>query len=254
MRKRFQGDVAIVTGAGSGIGRRVAERLAAEGAAVLLASRTPGPGEAAAAAIRAQGGDAWFLATDVTRADDCARLVAAAQERWGGLGLLVNNAGAAEHAPVAELAEAAWEQALAVNLKAVFLASKAAFPLLAGRRGAIVTVASLAGLIAVPTFGAYAAAKAGAIHLTRVLALEGAPLGVRANAVCPTWIDTPMAEAFFAAGRDPAGRRRRLEARIPLGRLGTVDEVAAAVLFLASAEASFITGVALPVDGGVACR
>src|SRR3954451_22282254 len=135
MSERFAGKVAVVTGAGSGIGRGVAERLAAEGARGLLASRTPPAGEAAAVAIRDQGGEAVFLPTDVTRAEDCARMVAAAVEQWGGLDLLVNNAGAAEHAPVTSLAEDTWERVLAVNLKAVFLGSKAAFPALAARGG-----------------------------------------------------------------------------------------------------------------------
>jgi 3-oxoacyl-[acyl-carrier protein] reductase len=255
MQGRFTGKKAIVTGAGSGIGRRIAERLAAERAAVLLADIDATAGEALEREISQQGGCAAFLGTDVRRGQDCRRMVETAAERWGGLDVLVNSAGVGDGGPMVSLPEAVWDRVMEVNLKGIFLCCQAGLPALAARGGgAIVNVASLAGLVAVPGFGPYAASKAGVIQLTRVIALEGAPQQVRANAVCPVWIDTPLLARYLASAPDAAAARRGLVASVPLGRLGTVDDVASAALYLASDEAAFITGVALPIDGGALCR
>jgi len=251
---RFTGKVAIVTGAASGIGRAVAERLAREGARVLIADRDADNGPDVAAGIHAAGGEAAYLPADVTRYDDCRRMVDETASRWGGLDLLVNNAGVGGGAPVAALEEEAWDHILDVNLKGVYLCSRAGLPALAARGGgAILNVASIAGLIAAPAMGAYAASKAGVMQLTKVLALEGARQNIRANALCPIWVDTPMVRRYVGRAPDPEQTFQGLKARIPLGRIGTVDDVAAAALFLLSDEASFITGVALPLDGGALC-
>jgi 3-oxoacyl-[acyl-carrier protein] reductase len=253
--RRLEGRVAVVTGGASGLGEAIAGCFAAEGAAVVIADVDAAGGERVTSAIAAAGGRACFLATDVTRAAECARAVEGAVARFGRLDVMVNNAGVGEVAPVAEMTEEAWDRVLAVNLKGVFLGSRAAFPVLAaGGGGLILNMASLAGKVPATGIGAYGASKAAVIHLTRILALEGAPQRVRANALCPTWTDTPMVRGFLADQPDPAAARRALEASIPLGRLAAPADVAAAALYLASDEAAFITGVALDVDGGTALR
>jgi NAD(P)-dependent dehydrogenase (short-subunit alcohol dehydrogenase family) len=140
------------------------------------------------------------------------------------------------------------------NLKGLFLCCKAAFPALVARGGGvIINLASLAGMVVSPGMGAYAASKGGVIQLTRVLALEGARHRIRANALCPTWVDTPMVQGYIDAQRDPSLARKEMNRAVPLGRIATVDDVAAAALFLASDEAAFLTGLALPIDGGQLC-
>lgn len=253
MSERFVGKVAIVTGGASGIGRRTAERLAAEGARVVVADRNA---EAAASAAPALGAERGIAVTvDVTDAGQCRAMVQAAVERWGGLDLLVNSAGIGALGAIASLEEAAWDAVLDTNLKGTFLACQAAFPALVDRGGgSIVNLASLAGLKAPPGFAAYAASKAGVIQLTRILAMEGVKQGIRANALCPIWIDTPMVRAHIDRSPDPVAARAQLESMVPMGRMGTPDDVAGVALFLLSDEASFITGVALPIDGGAMCQ
>jgi NAD(P)-dependent dehydrogenase (short-subunit alcohol dehydrogenase family) len=254
MEPRFTGKVAVVTGGASGIGRAIAGRLAAEGAVVIIADRDATRGEAAAEELSTSGAEGTFAELDVTRAADCARVVELAVDRGGGLDLLVCSAGIGAGAPIAMLDEADWDRVLDVNLKGTFLCARAAFPALAARGGgAIVNIASIAGFLAAPGFGAYAASKAGVIQLTRVLALEGAPQNVRANSLCPIWVETPLLQRHLESASHPAIARREMVRRIPLGRIATVDDVAAAALFLASDEAAFITGVALPIDGGALC-
>jgi meso-butanediol dehydrogenase/(S,S)-butanediol dehydrogenase/diacetyl reductase len=246
MSQRFTDRVALITGGAGGIGLGIGRRLAAEGARVLLADTVPPPAEAA-------DFGAAYLATDVTSPGECAAATAEAVGRWGRLDVLVNAAGIGAGARVAELDDATWDRVLAVNLKGAFVMSRAAWPALAARAGAIVNIASLAGLVVRPEMGAYAASKAGLIQLTRVLAVEGAAVGLRANAVCPVWTDTPMLHAFLEHTGHPARTLKLITAGIPAGRVATVEDVAAAVAFLASEEARFITGVALPVDGGASC-
>lgn len=245
--ERFHGKVALVIGAASGIGLAIAARLHQEGACVLAVD--------CAEMIPDLGGDRFtVLRADVTSSEDCRRAVEAAVTRWGGLDLLVNSAGIGGGSTIADLDEERWDAILDVNLKGVVLACRAALPALAERGGgSIVNLASLAGLRSAPGFGPYGASKAGVIHLTRILALEAAPQKIRVNALCPAWIDTPMFHRYVEASGRPEAARRHLGTQIPLGRIGTVDDVAAAALFLASDEAAFITGVALPIDGGAMC-
>ncbi|MGN6700815.1 MAG: SDR family NAD(P)-dependent oxidoreductase [Thermomicrobiales bacterium] len=253
---RLEGKVAVITGAGSGLGRAMAVRFATEGAAVLVADVDEAGGRETVARIGQAGhGIAAFRRVDVTDEDDCAVAVAEAVERWGKLDIMVANAGigGATGKPmhISLLDKADWERVIAVNLTGVFLCSKHAFRAQRQAGGVILITASVAGLEGTPALGAYGPSKAGAIQLMKTLALEGARYNIRCNALCPVWTDTPMVDAFVDAMRaSPEEVRARLAASIPLGRLGTPDDVASAALYLASDEASFISGVAFPVDGG----
>ncbi|HET8627930.1 MAG TPA: glucose 1-dehydrogenase [Thermomicrobiales bacterium] len=248
---RLDGKVAVITGAGSGLGRAMAARFATEGAAVL-ATDVDEAGGAATVAGLGRDARAAFRRCDVTDEADCAAAMADATARWGRLDIMVANAGiGGVLAPLVDLDRADWERVLAVNLTGVFLSAKHAFRAMRAGGGVILATASVAGLEGTPRLGAYGPTKAGVIQLVRTLALEGARHHIRANALCPVWIETPMVAGFIDAFRQPAeAMRQRLVADIPLGRLGTPDDVAAAAAYLASDDAAFITGVAFPIDGG----
>jgi NAD(P)-dependent dehydrogenase (short-subunit alcohol dehydrogenase family) len=253
MGGRFAGKVALVTGGSSGIGRAAALAFAREGAIVVLASRGVERGDAAAAEVRAAGGEAVFVPTDVSRAAEVQALVNRVAERYGRLDCAVNNAGAPSlPAPAVECTEAYWDEVMAVNLKGVWLCLKYEIPLLLrGDGGAIVNTASVIGQVGMPGVAAYVASKHGVVGLTKAAALECALAGVRVNAVCPGVIHTPGVERFVDGD---TRAEAMLTSLMPLGRLGTPEEVAAAVLWLCSDAASFVTGHALLVDGGWAAR
>lgn len=255
MSDRFRGKVALVTGAASGIGRGLALRLAGEGAAVVLGDLDDSGLARLAEELSERLYRVTWLEADVTRAKDCDALVQSAQNHWGGLDLVFNCAGVGGGDRVEKTSEAEWDHVVQTNLKGTFLMCRSALPALRKRGGGcIITLSSLAGIRSPAAFSAYAASKAGVIQFSRVLALEAARDRIRVNALCPVWINTPMLESYLAATGRPAQARRSLEAGIPLGRTGTVEDVVAAALFLASDEASFITGVALPIDGGSLCQ
>lgn len=246
---RLAGKVALVTGAGSGIGRETAERFAAEGALVAAADVRADAAQETAAAI---GGDALGLELDVTSAASAAAAVEAVVERFGGLDVVVNNAGVTIVGAAHELAEEDWDRELAVNLKGIYLVSRAAWPHLEARGGgAIAQTASIAGLWAIPADAAYCASKAGAIMLTKCMALDGAKAGIRVNCVCPGFTETPMIEGYFADQPDPAAARAFATSIHPLGRLGRPGDIADAFVYLCSDEAAWVTGAALVVDGGL---
>ena len=249
---RLAGRAAIVTGAGNGIGRAVAERFAREGARVTVAEIEPGSGAACAEAIRAAGGEAIFVETDTGDAASARRMVATALEAFGRLDVLVNNAAAFVFGRVEEVSREDWERVFAVNVIGYAQAAREALPAL--RRaggGAIVNVSSVSAFVAQPGFVPYNASKGAVAQLTRCLAMDLAPDGIRVNAVCPGAIRTRATERHIASlGGDPAQVERDFGDAALLRRMGRPEEVAAAVLFLASDEASFVTGAQLVVDGG----
>jgi NAD(P)-dependent dehydrogenase (short-subunit alcohol dehydrogenase family) len=245
----LDGKAALVTGGGSGLGRASAIALARAGATVTVADvNEQGGKETAALVFEETGGDADFVRADVTDPDDVAAMVDKAVERWGHLDCALNNAGTTgASAPTADYTLDDWNRALALNLTGVFLCLKYEIPAMLERGGAIVNMASGAGLVGFPGLPAYVASKHGVVGLTRAAALEYAGQGIRVNAICPGSTRTPMLEGFM--GGDEQVERMMTRA-VPLGRLGRPEEIADAVVWLCSNAASFVVGHALAVDGG----
>lgn len=247
--------VAIVTGGGSGIGRAAALRLAADGHAVVVSGRREEACAATVAELEAAGHPALAVAADVGDPAGAARIAAAAEEGFGGIDVLVNNAGIGDAAPVGEETPEGWERVMRTNLTGAFLTARAALPSLVERRGCVVNVASVNGLLAGPGWAAYSTSKAGLVMLTKSLANDYGPKGVRANCVCPGWVRTPMADADMdevarARGIDREAAYALTHADNPLRRAALPEEVASVISFLAGPDASYVNGVALPVDGG----
>lgn len=245
---RLVGKACLVTGAGSGIGRETALRFAQEGGRVAAADVRASTAEETAAEI---GAGAIGVAVDVTSADSVAACVGHVVDAFGALDVVVNNAGVTIVGAAHDLDESEWDRELATNLKSVYLVSRAAWPHLVERRGAIVNTASIAGLWAIPADAAYCASKAGVVMLTKCMALDGARDGVRVNCVCPGYTETPMIEGYFADQPDPEEARTFATRLHPLGRLGSPRDIADAMVYLASDEARWVTGTALVVDGGL---
>ncbi len=246
---RLDQKVAVITGAAHGIGHASALLFAREGARLVVADRDEAAGQDVAATIRGAGGEALFVRTDVSRSPEVRHMLQITQQEYGRLDVLFNVAGVHLPKDAESTSEEDWERILTTNLTSVFLAIKYAAPELKRTRGVIINMASMVGLVGQPASVAYAASKGGIVALTKSLALDYAPHGVRVNCICPAGVATPLLERWIEQQADPQQVRAALDRVHPLGWTAQPEEIAAA-LFLASAEASFITGVALPVEGG----
>ena len=248
---RLEGRVALVTGGASGIGLESATLFAREGARVVIADLDEESGELAAEGIASQGAACCFVRTDVSRADAVEAAVARAEREYGALHVLFNNAGIfpADDGSPLDTPEAVWDQVMEVNLKGVFLGCRFGIPaLLRAGGGSIVNTASFVAVMGAATSQiAYTASKGGVLAMTREIAVEYARQGIRANALCPGPVNTPLLEELLA---DPAARQRRL-VHVPMGRLAEASEIAQAALFLASEESSYVNGSTFLVDGAI---
>ncbi|ELZ99401.1 SDR family oxidoreductase [Haloferax sulfurifontis] len=250
---QFDTEVAVVTGAGSGIGRATAEAFAAEGARVVVSDVNIEGGDETVARIEEAGGTATFVETDVTDGDAVAAMVDTAVSEYGRLDFACNNAGVGgAQKPTADLSADEWQQVIDVNLNGVWRSMRHEIPaMLDGDGGVIVNMASILGKVGFANASHYVAAKHGVLGLTKTAAIEYAEQGVRVNAVCPGFIDTPL---LGEGGLDDPEARKGIESLHPMNRLGDVDEIASAVVWLCSDGASFTTGEALTVDGGYTSR
>lgn len=253
---RLENKTAVITGSASGIGRATALLFAREGAFVVLNTRRNVAGASEVERkIRNAGGACVFVQGDVSDSCHARRIIAEALERTDRLDILVNNAAVEIDKPLVDTSEAEWDTVLDVNLKGAFLMSKFALPhMIQAGTGSVINVASAWGMVAGYNASAYCASKGGLINLSRSIALDYGMQGIRANSVCPGAIDTPILRDGIAQSADPEAEELLLDRAHPIGRIGQVEEVARAILWLASDEASFVTGSSLVVDGGLTAK
>ncbi|PYV14949.1 MAG: short-chain dehydrogenase [Acidobacteria bacterium] len=244
---RVKDKIAVVTGAGSGIGRASACALSREGARVVVVDLHEDAARETCEVIRASGGAAFACQADTSTGEGAEEMISRAVREFGSLDVLHNNAGIAVRGTVTEQDEESWDRCVRVNLKTVYLGSKHAIPRMLERGGSIINTSSVTGLIGFRNRAVYAMTKAGIVSLTRSMALDYARSGIRVNCICPGFVRTPLIEQLL---QNPE-KAKRLTAIHPLGRLGTPEDVAHAVVFLASDESAWMTGQALVVDGGL---
>lgn len=249
---RLSGKVALITGGGTGIGRACALAFAREGGRVAVAGRRHDLLSALAAEIYNRGGEALAISCDVTSSDQVERAMDGTVARFGRLDIVVNSAGALQPGAAEETSEMHFDRLIAVNLKGTFLVSRAALSRLRkSGGGSIINIGSVLSLVGMPKRVAYAAAKGGVLQLTRAMALDHARENIRVNCICPAIIDTPLIDELAARHPDPQAFRRSRTEQIPMGRMGKPEDVANLAVFLASDESSWLTGAALPLDGGL---
>ncbi len=263
MEQRLKGKTVIVTGAGSGLGAAASIRFAEEGASVFCADIAAEAAQRTAACITSAGGQAHSRAVDVTSPDDLELMALAALQSFGQIDALYANAGVPGEGKASDIEPKAWLHTISVNLTGVFLSARAVLPTMLERNsGCIINQASVAGIMALPALASYAASKGGVVALTRQMALDFAPQGVRVNAICPGTVPTPLVKAAYerrlratsTEGIDAEEAMEQDTGRVPMGRLGTPDDVTSLASFLASDEASWITGAIYTVDGGMSLR
>ena len=248
MNERLQGKIGIVTGAGSGIGRACAIALASEGARVALVGRRKDRVESLAEEI---GDSALAIAADVSKPGEIRRLINETLSRFGGLTFLLNNAGVLHVGNAEQITEEQWDHTFNVNVRAVWLLSRAALPpMRKAGGGSIINVASTLGMVGARNRAAYAASKGAVVLLTKSMAIDHGHDNIRVNAICPSFVETELTAAVLDKAPDPAAVRRERTAAHPLGRLGQPEDIAGLAVYLASDESSWVTGAALPVDGG----
>ena len=248
---KLEGRVALVTGGNRGIGEAIVRLFSQEGAKVVFCARRAELGEPIESELRADGRDVTFVAADVTDEDVVRDLVGRTNKLYGGLNVVVNCAGIAPASPVEKMAAADWDELMNVNVRSMFLVSKHAIPVIrASGHGSIINLGSTFGVVGAAGSAGYAVTKAAAISFSKSLAVELAGEGIRVNALCPGGTNTEFLHEWFESTGDAAGTEAWLVDHHPMGRLGTAQEQARAALFLASDEASFVTGHALLVDGG----
>ncbi len=250
---RLAGKVAVITGSGRGIGRGCALVFAREGCKVIVATRTEAPGQETVTEIEAMGGEALFVSTDVSVPDQIEHAIDAAIQHYGRLDTLINNAG--WHPPATKIDDIALEDFEALirqNLTSTFLGCKYAAPHLRETRGSIINMSSMVGILGQRDAVAYCATKAGQLGITKALAVELAPQGVRVNAILPAGVDTPLMREWASSTGDLTEALSIMDDIHPLGQMATIEEIGRACLFLASEDAAFVTGHSLEVDGGAA--
>jgi len=249
---RLKNKVAIVTGSSKGIGEGIARVFSKEGAKVVVVCRTESAGQKMADELGAGDGRAIFIKTDVKVSESVQAMIASTIETFGRLDILVNNAGYHISKNVEETSEEEWQHIIETNLRSTFLCSKYAIPHLRKTKGNIINISSMVGLVGQPNAGAYSATKGGQIAMSKGMAIDFAPDGIRVNVICPGWIQTPLVDDWFGQQDDEAEARKYIFGRHPLGRIGTIEECGKAALYLASAEdAGFVTGITLNIDGGI---
>lgn len=248
---RLKDKVALITGSAKGIGKGCALVFAEEGSKVAVIDIDEKAGRETVEEIKSKSGEARFFKTDVSDSGQVQSMISGVVQAFGQIDIMFNNAGYHISKNVEETLEDEWDFIINTNLKSVFLCSKYAIPHLRKTKGCIINMSSMVGLIGQSNAGAYSASKGGIITMTKGMALDYAKDGIRVNCICPGWVETPLVEDWFNQQKDPQKARAYIYSVHPLGRIATIEEVGRAALFLASSDASFVTGVALPVDGAV---